>query len=303
MKKIAQKTVICLLAVILIFPLTMNTNAAKAFPDVNSDFWAYNEITFLVDQQIIKGYMDGRFGPNDQIKRIQAAEMLVKALDLSLENRPDPNFKDMKPGDYGYEIAAAVADEGIITGSEGSFKAWEPLTRGQMAKILSEAYQLEYVYDAEFIDVSDEHWTHPYVSALVGNSITTGYKDNTYRPNAKLTRTQFAVFMARVLDDSFKPSIFFLGDNPEYVWGQDDSLSINLTVYNNYSYSVKNLKSDLALVVADEIIAESYFEFGPSFELQPKESKVVTLVFKPEYVYNIVDFQELEVYSLTEVSR
>lgn len=132
--------------------------AAVNFQDVPSDYWAKKEISYLVDQQIIRGYKNGLFGANDSIKRMQAAEILVKALGLSTENRPNPNFKDIQPGDYGYEFAATVADEGIITGSNGYFKPWEPLTRGQMAKILAEAYGLQYAFGSDFVDVGSDHW-------------------------------------------------------------------------------------------------------------------------------------------------
>ncbi|HWO77550.1 MAG TPA: S-layer homology domain-containing protein [Bacillus sp. (in: firmicutes)] len=298
-----KKTVTSLLLFITLLIPFHSVSAATTFSDVPSDYWAYKEISFLVEQQIIKGYQDGRFGPNDPIKRMQAAEMLVKALGLSTENRPNPNFKDIKPGDYGYEIAATVADEGIMTGSNGYFNPWKPLTRGQMAKILGEAYGLEYVFDADFTDVSPNHWAFGYVSALLGNAITTGYPDQTYRPDQLLTRAQFSVFMARILDDSFKPTLFYLAEEAEYEWGEDDSLTIHVPVYNNYDYAVNAIKSNIAIVQDEEVIAEGFFEFDPAFSINSKDTVVVTLTFGPEYVYNVTELDQFEIYAISEVGK
>ncbi|MBO8176054.1 MAG: S-layer homology domain-containing protein [Bacillus sp. (in: Bacteria)] len=277
---------------------SMNSSAATNFPDVKEDFWAYDEIHFLVENQIIRGYKDGNFGPNDPIKRMQAAEMLVKGLGLSTENRPNPNFKDLKPGDYGYEYAATLADEGIMTGSNGYFKPWDTLTRGQMAKILAEAYDLLYVYDSEFTDVPYDHWAYDYVSSLFDNHITTGYPDATYRPNGNLTRAQFAAFMARILNDSFKQTVLI---NPiNYEWDQEGGLTLLVEFKNNFDYPVE-LRDTMVAVTADgEIIAEGLFEFtADEFSLKAKDTAQIGLYFSPDLVYYVTEMNNIKLYSHT----
>ncbi|MFP3367384.1 S-layer homology domain-containing protein, partial [Pseudoalteromonas sp. SIMBA_148] len=80
----------------------------------------------------INGYSNGEFGIDDSITRLQAAQMIVRDLNLSTKNRPDPKLKDVKPGSYGYDVIATIADEGIMTGTlEKMFNPNQTLTRAQ----------------------------------------------------------------------------------------------------------------------------------------------------------------------------
>ena len=83
----------------------------------------------MAGEGIINGYSNGKFGPNDTIKRIDAARMIVRALDLDTKNRPDPMLKDIKKGTNGYDIASTVVDEGIFQGNNGYFYPNQTLTR------------------------------------------------------------------------------------------------------------------------------------------------------------------------------
>ncbi|MFI8687910.1 S8 family serine peptidase [Rossellomorea sp. NPDC077527] len=177
---------------------------AKAFRDVPSSHWANGAIQYLSVMDVINGYPNGKFGVDDKLTRLQAAQMIVRDLKISTANRPNPGLKDVKPGDEGYEVIAAIADEGIMTGtSEGTFDSKAPLTRAQMAKILVEGYGFKGESHADFRDVPENHWAADYINALAANEITTGYPDDTFKPNNKTTRSQFAVFLARTKDDRF----------------------------------------------------------------------------------------------------
>jgi lactocepin len=177
----------------------------KSFKDVYNGFWAKEAIQSLNVQGVINGYDNGNFGVADNIKRIQAAQMIVRLLDLDTSNRPNPNLKDVTPDSYGYDVIATVADEGIMTGNlEGKFNAQSTLTRAQMAKILVEAFELKGTAELKFNDIGASPWAAGYVDTLRANGITTGYEDNTFKPKQNLTRSQFAMFLARIQDDRFK---------------------------------------------------------------------------------------------------
>ncbi|MBB6282031.1 trypsin-like peptidase domain-containing protein [Geobacillus subterraneus] len=61
--------------------------------------------------------------------------------------------------------------------------------------------------EKDFTDVKPDHWAYPYVHALAANEVTLGYPDGSFRPNVSLTRLQFALFMARYMNDEFKPPL------------------------------------------------------------------------------------------------
>jgi hypothetical protein len=51
-----------------------------------------------------------------------------------------------------------------------------------------------------FVDVPPDHWAEEYISAIACSGISTGYSDNTYRPQEMINRAQMAVFIIRTLE-------------------------------------------------------------------------------------------------------
>ena len=182
--------------------------AAEALSDITSDHWAKKEINYLTDKGIIGGYPDGSFKPNHPVTRLQAVQMILKSKDIPLTDLQAPELIDVTPSSYGYRAIAKAVELGIIHGKtneagERYFDASGNLTRAQMAKVLSLAYDLDGESSAAFPDVPSSHWAHEHVQHLIGNGITEGSNGH-YNPNATMTRGQFSVMMARILHDDFK---------------------------------------------------------------------------------------------------
>lgn len=179
------------------------------FRDVNS---YKEEIEYLTDKGIIKGYTDGTFKPNNPITRLQAIKIILREKGINdFSNVANPGFIDVKPGDNGYEEIAKAVELGIINGyvnAQGQ-KYFDPngnLTRSHAAKILVLAYNLKGTNPTEFVDVPKEYWAYDEISALAANNIAGGYEDGTFKPTINLSRQDFAVLLARYLNDDFKPS-------------------------------------------------------------------------------------------------
>ena len=177
-----------------------NANAATTkFKDVPSNAYFYEAVNSLYARNIISGYDDGTFRPNETLTRAHAAKIIALALDLDTTNIQDPEFKDVPKEHNAYKYIAALANQGIIVGSEGQYKPNNPLTRAQMAKIISLAYNLksEDSQQLVFTDVNQDDWFRNYVGALIENEITSGTTPTTFSPNKNVTRGQIAAFVYR----------------------------------------------------------------------------------------------------------
>ncbi len=177
-----------------------NANAATTkFKDVPSNAYFYEAVNSLHARNIISGYDDGTFRPNETLTRAHAAKIIALALDLDTINIQDPGFKDVPKEHNAYKYIAALANQGIIVGSEGEYKPNNPLTRAQMAKIISLAYNLksEDSQQLVFTDVNQDDWFRNYVSTLIENEITSGTTPTTFSPNKNVTRGQIAAFVYR----------------------------------------------------------------------------------------------------------
>src|SRR5690625_4738832 len=146
--KYAVSTLAVAAAAASIAPVVTEAEVAKDFTDVNTNHDSYTEIMELSAQGIITGFEDGTFKQSNDIKRVQAANMLLRALDDvevptdiegTLENLVDVNAES----EYAEEIATVVA-AGIFRGNQrNEFNAWGSITREQMASTLVRAFHLE----------------------------------------------------------------------------------------------------------------------------------------------------------------
>ena len=113
--------------------------------------------------------------------------------------RDAKEFKDVPKTHPLHDIIQRVQRAGIMDGDQnGNFNPEVPLTRVQMAKIIDLAFDLTVKSNLDFPDVPPSHWGNKHVRALYSNGITTGDKGH-FKPNDKVTRAQYTVFLHRAL--------------------------------------------------------------------------------------------------------
>lgn len=170
-----------------------------------------SEITFLKDRGILTGYSDGSFRPKQKITRAEAVTMLLRAQNINLKDYIPPKlpFTDISKGDRWYKEIAKAYELGYIDGKVNSktkefyFEPSAVLTRGQMAKIMTNAFHFEQGKGETFTDVLPGDWDYQYIQALSAKGVTRGYDDHTFKPNLSLTREHFSLFIARTLNEKF----------------------------------------------------------------------------------------------------
>lgn len=171
------------------------------FKDTGITFRAENEISDLVNRGVISGYVNGEFGPYEELTRLQAAILIGRAMNLSTESLVDPGFEDMPAGTRFYKEVAAVANAGVIFGKEGGTK-FDPngkLTRAEMAAILYRAFELP-AGTKEYFSDSKGSFAHNAINSLAENKITSGIGDGKFGPSQFITRADFSVFLYRTLN-------------------------------------------------------------------------------------------------------
>lgn len=166
--------------------------------------YAKEAVQSLVDAGVIQGDTNGNFNPLNTVTRAQAAEIFTKALELEADG--DVNFSDVKKGAWYYNSIAAVVANGIFEGvSANEFAPNKSLTRSEAAKVLVDAFGLEGSESlSQFADASQvKPWAKTALETAVANGIFTGSEENgklNLKPNAAITRQDFAVVFARTLD-------------------------------------------------------------------------------------------------------
>ncbi|ARI76120.1 S-layer homology domain-containing protein [Halobacillus mangrovi] len=316
--KFIGSTIFSLALMLSVF--TGTASASSTFQDVDQVPWAVEEIEYLHDQGIVQGYGDGRFGPEDNITRAQAALMLVNALYPNEQANQAPAFSDVS-GDNFYANAIALANEkGLISGyPNGTFKPSESITRAEAAVIIDNAYDVERAGGAvEFSDVASIKWAQGSVLDLSSQQIINGYPDGTFRPNHSIDRAEYAVMVAAAMDQSFIKQEEQTSDSGNQEITAFEKQVVVLTNEERTSRGLEPLTIDTELSkVADEksrdMINKGYFahesptygspfdmmgEFGITYEsaaeniaagMQTPEGVVNAWMDSPGHKMNILD--------------
>ncbi|HYK72726.1 MAG TPA: S-layer homology domain-containing protein [Pseudoneobacillus sp.] len=112
--------------------------STNSFGDLISTHRFYNEINYLLTREIITGFPNGSFRPNDKVTRAQAAIMIGRALGLN-GGQGETGFKDVGTSSSASGFIKAAVERGIIKGfPDNTYRPNEPVTRGQMGFLLQE---------------------------------------------------------------------------------------------------------------------------------------------------------------------
>lgn len=194
---VLKKWFIALIAIVVIgFPVV---SEAAAYSDVSSNTRFSQEITYLSERGIISGYPNGSFQPETSVTREAVAMMLVRALELPV--RASSSFPDVGRASTASPSIEAAVKEGIISGyPDGTFRPKEHVTRAQLAIFLARSFDYEREeHERGFRDISSQMVAYPYIMQLVEANVVSGFPDDTFRPDALVTRGQFSAFLTRTL--------------------------------------------------------------------------------------------------------
>ncbi|MBT2689206.1 S8 family serine peptidase [Bacillus sp. ISL-47] len=176
----------------------------SSFPDIKNSAWYAKEIEFLYENDIITGYPDGSFVPQNPVTRAEAVTMIGKAMDLPGELSKTV-FSDVPENNFASGYIKSATDAKLVGGfPDDTFKPKSPITRADVAVILKRAYGYQADYSKLFTDVMSEKYYFESVHSILTAGITNGYPDGTFKPAESISRAEFAVFLARALDESYR---------------------------------------------------------------------------------------------------
>ena len=107
------------------------------------------------------------------------------------------DFKDM-PDNWATEALNAAVDNGLINGSDGYIYPDNPMTRAEMAAIITRATGAKKEADiSKFTDVTKDDWFYSVMAKAVNMKAFNG-SNGKLNPNSNITRQEAFVVLARV---------------------------------------------------------------------------------------------------------
>ena len=171
---------------------TVRTEPVKVGPQLNRD----DHVAYIM------GYPDGTVQPKGEITRAEACTIFFRLLTDSSRDyyfSKTNDYTDVNAGDWFNNAISTLSNAGIVTGyNDGTFRPNQPITRGEMAKIIANFANLN-KGTKSFTDLSG-HWSKSYVELAAGNGWIAGYPDGSFRPDQKITRAETVTMINRVLE-------------------------------------------------------------------------------------------------------
>ncbi len=152
----------------------------------------------------IMGYGDNEVRPGGDITRAEIVTILFRLLTdetrakyMAAENV----FPDVKDTDWFALAANTMANMGIVYGDESGFRPNDPITRAEMAAIVSRFFEYsgDTAFDGRYSDVKEDDWFAGFVHMVSRVGIMLGDSEDTFSPLDHLTRAQAMAVMNRLL--------------------------------------------------------------------------------------------------------
>jgi len=175
-----------------------------AFKDVPTGYWAKSYIEALASQNIIAGFPDGTFKPNEPVTRAQFATIITKALNPTAK-RTAINFKDVPSNFWAAAAIRSAYQSQFVSGyPDGTFKPQQQIPRVQALVALANGLGLTASNQNVLSFYNDAAQIPNYaagpVAAATSRQLVINYPTvKQLAPNREATRAEVAAFVYQAL--------------------------------------------------------------------------------------------------------
>ena len=213
---------------------------------------------------------------------------------------PDPEPDDPEPDEPDTPDDLNTVDHfSYVVGYEdGTVMPQKQITRAEVAtifyRLLKEDVRDENTTDvSNFSDVSSSDWYGTTVATLADMGILKGYEDGTFRPNAPITRAEFAAIATRFFDETgatYEPGTFTDVTGSEWFAGAIMD-AVNLGLIGGYEDGTVRPNNNITRAEACAIVNRTLGRVPDADHLLP-EDEMKTWPDNPESAWFYADMQE-----------
>lgn len=210
---------------------------ATTFSDVPATYWAASAIAKAQQMGFITGFPDGTFRPGLNLTRAQAIVALVNGLGLSGgtpsvlglygDRAQIPSFATDKVATatqrrmvVNYPNVSQLRPMQDISRAEVAALIYQSLVAQQQAPTIASAYIVNPdTSTTAFVDLTN-HWAREFVLGLSSQDLIQGFADGTFKPDAPMTRAQYAAIIARAFNPTPRREAVNFPDVPANFWAK-----------------------------------------------------------------------------------
>jgi hypothetical protein len=179
---------------------------ALRFEDVPDNYWAKPYIDALSSRELISGFEDGSFKPDQPVTRAQIANIVSRTFDLSAE-KESIAFSDVQGTYWAKDSIDEVVKGGFMTGfPKNIFQPNSPVTRAQAFATLATGLELETPGNvqavlARYTDTGAiPVWAKDKTAAATAGSLVVNYPNlDQLKPGQPTTRAELSALIYQAL--------------------------------------------------------------------------------------------------------
>ena len=189
------------------------------FKDIEAYDWAKDAIQSLYAKEIVNGYSDEKYGPENNITRIEFICMFSRLLRYydtqSIEKGMVYYYQDYDEShyskkDYDYlmrcygvlednpDISSLGFNELVDVFGVGILDMNKPITRAEVVALMDVFIGEDDDTECELTDIDNSKFRRSIIKAY-SNGLITGYPDGTFKPDNQITRAEMSVILNRYI--------------------------------------------------------------------------------------------------------
>jgi uncharacterized protein YjdB len=185
----------------------------RTFSDISSH-WSRDEVEVLASRRVIAGYANNEFRPENQITRGEFIKLVMSMVPYcpyveAARSQTTGTYDDVTSDKWYFPYVEAATELGIVTGSGGSFRPEDPISREEMAVILirifntpAEMEQAARECPVLFNDSDDiSGWALGAVILANQKGIIKGDASGNFRPKDYAKRAEAAAVILRTMEN------------------------------------------------------------------------------------------------------
>lgn len=228
----------------------------SAFTDVPSNYWASPFITELARRDIIAGFPDNSFRPQQPVTRAQFAAIVRKAFQKAA-GRGAIQFTDVPTNYWAYDAIQQAYTSGFLAGYPGNrFEPNQNIPREQV--LVSLANGLDYSHAGEPTTILQQYYSdanaisdyarNPIAAATERQTVVNYPNVRFLNPTQTATRADVAAFIYQALVNSGQVTAI----NSPYVVAQQPTTPLAVTIPTGVTIPVRYEQAERILVTKDE---------------------------------------------------
>ena len=126
----------------------------EEFPDVGPDYWSYDAIMYFKERNVLSGYPDGYYRPDQQVTRAEFATIVTKALGLrNLDEITFTEYKDIDENHWAYYDVMLGSYYDLIHGTpDKMFYPQNNITRLEIIMVIMKALSIKEITEQEALE-------------------------------------------------------------------------------------------------------------------------------------------------------